>query len=414
MRSALVEVRCLGEHDLDAFARCVEDSFAVRFTQAKSDELVAGLDRDRALGAFDGLELVGTLAGYEAELTVPGPLCIPVLSLAEIAVLPTHRRRGVLTSLLRQAFDAGHARGDWLCVLASSEGGIYGRFGFGVATTYQRYALERSVASLVEPAGPAPQGRVVLLEPSEAAAALPLVFDVARRARTGELGRPPAYFEELVSTASDAGGPVRFFAFYEEAGTLDGYAVYDVGPSVGPDLAPGAAQRVATLEECCTTSDASYSALFTYLLGLDLTSGLRTGDRPVDEPLRYMLADPRALRTTGRGDGLWLRILDVPVALEARRYSSDGRSVIEVVDASCPWNAGRYAVEVARGAARVEATHAAADLTLDAGALATCYLGGGSVTGLRTAGRAVEHAAGAAARLDALLAWRPEPFCSTA
>ncbi len=414
MRPAVVEVRRLGEHDLDAFARCVETGFAVRFTQAKGDELVAGLDRDRALGAFDGLELVGTLAGYEAELTVPGPLCTPVLSLAEIAVLPTHRRRGVLTSLLRHAFDAGHARGDRLCVLASSEGGIYGRFGFGVATTYQRYALDRSVASLVEPAGAAAHGRVVLLEPSLAAGALALVFDAARRARAGELGRPPAYFEELVSTASDAGGPVRFFAFYEEAGTLDGYAVYDVAPSGDPDLAYGPARRVAMLEECCTTSDASYSALFTYLVGLDLTSGLRTGDRPVDEPLRYMLADPRALRTTARGDGLWVRVLDVPGALEARRYGSDGRSVIELVDASCPWNAGCYAVEVARGVARVEPTRAAAELTLDAGALATCYLGGGSVTGLRTAGRAVEHVAGAAARLDALLAWRPEPFCSTA
>lgn len=407
-----IAIRGPRPHELDAFARCVEAGFAVRLTTAKREELVTGLDPERTFAAFDGRELVGTLAGYPAELTVPGPIVAPALSLAEIAVLPTHRRRGVLTALLDEALRAGRSRGDHLAVLASSEGGIYGRFGFAAATAYQRFAVDRASARLHARLGPPPAGRVVLLELPEALEALPHVFDAARLQRPGELGRSPSYWEELLAAPDEAvEPPVRFVAAYEQDGVLDGYAIYSV--AADPAAGPHASERAVELEECCTTSDAAYVALFTYLLGLDLTGRLRTGERPVEEPLRHMLVDPRALRTSGLGDGLWVRVLDVAAALGARRYASDGEVSFELVDEFCPWNAGSYALEVEQGAAHLDLGLVEADLVLDAAALAACYLGGASPVALRTAGRVRERVTGAARELERLLAWRPVPFCST-
>jgi len=408
-----ISIRRPRPHELDAFVRCVEAGFAVRLTPGKHEELVTDLDSERTLAAFDGLELVGTLAGYPAELTVPGPVVTAVLSLAEVSVLPTHRRRGVLTTLLDAALRAGRGRGDQLAVLASSEGGIYGRFGFASATSHQRFVVERARACLRDRLGARPAGRIALLELSEALEALPLVFDAARRQRPGELGRSAAYWEQLLVAPEEATtAPVRFVAAYEQDGLLDGYAIYSVvtDPETGSG---GSVRRAVELEECCTTSDAAYVTLFSYLLGLDLTSRLRTRERPVDEPLRHMLEDPRALQTTELGDGLWIRVLDVVGALGTRRDAADGKVGFELVDEFCPWNAGRYVLEVETGTARVASTSTEVDLVLDAAALAACYLGGTSPVTLRTAGAVVEHVAGAAQQLERLLAWPPEPFCST-
>jgi predicted acetyltransferase len=315
----------------------------------------------------------------------------------------------VLTSLMRATLDAAHERGDRLAVLAASEGGIYGRYGCGPATSESSYTVARSSAALLCDVGTGSdvRGSVVILAPHEAAEAFPAVFDLACRQRAGEVGRLASWWDELLVPEGAADAPMRFLAGYEQDGTIDGYAVYEVRTGAG-------GQREVVLEECCTTSAAAYAALFAHLLSVDLTEGMRTGARPVDEPLRHMLVDPRALRTISTCDGMWLRLVDAAGALAERRYAAPGRVVLELVDAFCPWNSGRLAVEAAPdGTALVVSTTEEPDLVLDAAALATLYLGGARATTLRSAGRVVEPVPGAAARFDAFLHSDPVPFCTT-
>lgn len=400
-------VRVPEPHEYDALLNCVETSFAERLSPVRREQLLAGLDPERALAAFDNAELVGTCAGYGVELTTPGLGNLPALALADVTVLPTHRRRGVLGALLRRSLEGAHGRGETVALLEASEGAIYARFGFGPATTRASFAVERSAAALVGSGLDAVRGRVVLLGQDQAAEAFPLVFDAARRRRPGEIGRNDWWWEELFAPAFPADGPPRFYAAYEEHGSIDGYAVYEVQSMPGP-------RREVVLEECCATTDGAYTALFSYLLGIDLTDGLRTGPRPLDEPLRHLLADPRALRTREVRDGAWLRLVDLRRALEQRGYAREGRVVLEFSDDLCHWNAGRIELEVGDdGRAEVRQSTADAELSLDASAMATIYLGGCRATELRRAGRILEGAAGTCERLDQLLYCEPTPFCST-
>lgn len=407
MGSAGYAVRAPEQHELDRFRACVEAGFAVRLPAGKREELVASLDPHRTVAAFDGLQLVGTIAGHAVELTLPGPRVVPALALADVTVWPTHRRRGVLTAMMRASLDAAYGRGEHLAVLGSSQGALYGRFGFGPATRCASYAVERAGATLLAPIVTPGDAGVVLLEPHEAAEALPAVFDHARREQPGEIGREAAWWDELLAPPGEADAATRFVAGYEQDGTIDGYAVYEVQRAAGE-------RREVVLDECVTTTGAAYAALFAYLLSIELTDGLRAGTRPVEEPLCHMLADPRALRTLGTRDGTWLRLVDARSALAARRYAAPGRVVLELADPFCPWNAGRVAVEAGRdGVAEVERTSEDPDLAMDAAVLGALYLGGVRTTTMRSAGRVREHVLGAAARFDALLHCDPVPFCTT-
>lgn len=351
---------------------------------------------------------MGVAASYDVELTVPGGRVVPAAGLSEIAVLPTHRRRGVLRSLLGEVLVEARARARPVAVLFASEGGIYGRFGFAPACSAARYRLERRRATLRDV--PAIAGQVRLLSIADARVALPAVFEVARRHRTGEIDRSPSGWQGLLEDGPQApgAGSARFVCCYEEAGQIDGYAVYDVLPS--PTSADG--ERTCRLVELVALVPSAEVALWRYLLGLDLVGRFETEDRPVDEPLRHLLADPRALATSSVSDQLWLKLLDPAAALAARAYPSAGSLVLEVAGAGVEVP-GRLLVEVdGGGSASVSVTERPAELRLDATALATCYLGGTSVAALAQAGRVEEVAPGALWRASALFGAPRSPFCT--
>jgi predicted acetyltransferase len=345
------------------------------------------------------------MSGHVVELTVPGPGPARALALSDVAVLPTHRRRGVMAAMMHSVLGAARERGEHMVLLGSSQGGIYGRFGFGVATHAARYVLGGG-ARLAEPRGGHEETSLVLLEPHEAAEALPAVFDLARRVRPGELARHDRWWAGQLEERDGEGAPKRFVLASVEGDAIEGYALYAV---VEVDR-----RRYVALDECVTTTSRSYAAIFSLLCSMELTDGLRTGDRPVDEPLRHMLADPRSLATSSVCDGLWLRIVDVARALAARSYGGSGRVVIEVTDDLCPGNAGRFALEVGPdGAGQASPVDDDAELTMDVAALATLYLGGTAAASLRAAGRIDEHVLGAVTRVDAMMRTDLQPYCST-
>jgi predicted acetyltransferase len=327
--------------------------------------------------------------------------------------------------MMRRQLDDVHSRGEALAALFSSEGAIYGRYGYGPATFAARYVVDKRLCRLLEPAAsPAGSGAestigssaenatgsVRLVEPAQAAEAFPAVFAAYTPTRVGEVDRRPGEWSELLGDPAAVGEGHRFYACYEQGGRIDGYAIYRVA---GTDPADPW-RRGVFLEELCSLSDAAYISLWRYLLGIDLTDELRTYGRPVDEPVRHLFEDQRQFRTASWRDRSWLRLVDVERALAMRRYEEEGTLVIQVHDPFCRWNDGCFAVSIdGDGVASVERGSAKADLALQVEALSSMYLGAVAFTAMAAVGRVAGRAEGAAQRADRMFAARRPPFCTT-
>jgi predicted acetyltransferase len=411
------ELRSLEAHDIDAYAACQASAFASRYPADKLESLAKELQLDRSLAVFDGAELVATTSSFATPMTLPGLVRSAVAAVTDVSVTPTHRRRGLLTAMMRRQLDDLRANSESIAVLYSSEGTIYGRYGYAPATFGAHYVVDKRLARLLNPGGlPAaagterPQGSVRLLEKAQAVEAYPLVHGAYVLTRVGELDRPEGEWAELLGDVTSAAMGNRFYACYEQAGRIDGYAVYRVGAIDPTDHW----RRGVFVEELCTLSEVAYTSLWRYLLGIDLTEELRTSGRPIDEPVRYLFEDQRQLRVARWGDRTWARLVEVPRALALRRYDEEGALVIEVEDLFCPWNDGRFALHVdGDGVAVVERVGIAADLVLPVDVLASLYLGAVAFTAMAEVGRVVEQTEGAARRADRMFMSLRPPFCTT-
>jgi predicted acetyltransferase len=380
-----------------------EDERAVRDTA----------DPDRAWAGFDDGAVVCTARDWDSELAVPGGGSLPAAALTAVMVLPTHRRRGLLRELMRRHLDGALERGQPLSVLIASEYPIYGRFGYGPATDWRSVELDTRGLELRGTEGSA--GRFRLLDADAASRILPGIHEPARRRGSGDIRRTPQWWRWYMRDPSwirgDAG--VRFDVVYEEDGAggrtpARGFATYRIredwtGPTPAFDL---------RVEDLNGVDDGARAALWRYLAGVDLVATVQARVAP-DEPLRWMAADPRRVRVTGWGDGIWVRLLDPAAALAGRRYAVPGRLALEVSDGFCPDAAGTWVLEGGPDGAACARGSGPADLALDAAELAAAYLGGTSVSLLAEAGRVRELAPGALARADAMLATAPLPFCPT-
>jgi predicted acetyltransferase len=366
---------------------------------------------DRSVAAFDQGEIVGTSSALSLEVTLPGSATGRAAGIANVGVLPTHRRRGILTRMMRAQLDDVRGRGEPLALLTASEGGIYGRFGFGPATWHATYRVERGAPHRRAEAGP---GSVWLVSLDTAAKALPAVFDEARRLRPGDIARPDWWWDDVLADderSADGTGALFAALHAQPDGLVDGYALYRLEFPQAPGTGEPGEVKV---RELCAVSDAAYARLWAYLCAIDLTRGVEAPARPLDEPLRWMLADPTGLRLVACKDHIWARLVDLPRALELRAYSSDGRLVLEVDDPFCPWNAGIWRMEVVGGRAEVSRAPAGeADLRLGASDLAVAYLGGARLTSLRRGGRVEDPRREALALADAMFACDPPPYCAS-
>ena len=204
------------------------------------------------------------------------------------------------------------------------------------------------------------------------------------------------------------GASALFFVIHEsEAGQPDGYVEY----RVKHDWSSGDPSGTLTVRELMAESVEAYRALWRYCLDVDLMTRIEAWPRPAEEPLFHLLADPRQLRRRVF-DGLWLRLVDVPASLAGRRYAAQGGVVLEVRDAFCPWNEGRYELEGGPDGAQCRPTDREPDLLVEAGDLGACYLGGTRLQTLARAGRIHEERPGAVARAEAMFGWDPLPWCS--
>ncbi|MGH9171910.1 MAG: GNAT family N-acetyltransferase [Acidimicrobiales bacterium] len=377
----------LEDHEIPALFDIDAAAFGQRMSVGVTQMVERALPRQRVAATRDDAELVGVAVAESSLMTVPGPSQIPTAMVVGVAVLPSHRRQGRLTSLMRHQLDDIRGRGEVIASLYASEGGIYGRYGYGQATFGTSYTMDKRAARLARPASEFGDGRVRIVSRSQAAEAFPEVFaDYAPR-RAGEFTRQELEF--LVALGEPGGEDLgrRWYAVHEDGGSIDGYVGYEIGPVE----APGSRDKRVIVRELCTLTTAGYVALWQYLLGIDLTVELVARGRPVDEPIRWLLTDPRLLRAGRTGDRTWIRLVDVAAALARRRYPVAGDLVIEVQDAFCQWNNGLYRLVVSEDWGEVEVqvdpAKSGADISLDVSALASMYLGGVPATALAAVGR---------------------------
>ena len=365
---------------------------------------------DRSTSVWDGDQVVGTAGIWTFETAVPGGL-LPTAGVTWVSVRPTHRRKGILTAMMRSQLDAVHERGEPLATLWASESVIYGRFGYGNAATGVEMTINPKRASFTQPGSY--RGRTRFVEREAALRDWPAVYDRVRVTQPGMHSRHANWWEARNFNISDNRAPAGFtrhsLVQYEEDGNILGYVMYRTKEHDTLGVPDGTIRVTELMAE----TDAAYCALWEFVLGIDLIETVEAPFRRVDEPLAWMLADPRQLHRQLL-DSLWVRLVDVPAALAGRRYLSDGSLVINVVDQFCPWNAGSYLLEGGPGGATCSLTTRTPDITLNANGLGAVFLGGVRFETLAHANR-VEGSAEAIRLADRMfqwdrLPWEPEVF----
>jgi len=411
-------IRPIEEDEFDGFQTVDEHAFHGSPPSESERRMI--LDRfefDRTLAAFDGTTQVGVTMCFSFQLSVPGHQVLPAAGVTFVAVLPTHRRRGVLSSIMRRQLADIRDRGEPLAVLWASESVIYSRYGYGRASWYLGFTLRRGEGTLTRAASALVDSglRLRLADPQAALPELAKVYDAVLPSRPGFFGRNDAWWRRAIydpAELREGAGPLRCLLAEDGSGPR-GYALYS-GVDKWVEFLP---ENVLTVRELMAVDPAVGAALWADLLSRDLTSEFRVLRRPVDDPLLHQLADPRRARSQ-LNDGLWVRIVDVPAALAGRRYSGPVDVVIEVRDEILPSNAGRWRLTTRAGdsgggadlaASCVPATEAP-DLTLDVADLGAAYLGGTRLGALAGAGL-VEGRPAAVRQLSAAMSWDPAPWC---
>jgi predicted acetyltransferase len=404
-----ITLRSVTADEMQAFTRAVAAAFASIGSDDDIAEWSVGLEPERTLAAFDGDAIVGTAGAFTFELTVPGRALVPAAGVTVVGVHPTHRRQGLLRRMMDVQLDDVAARGEPIAVLTASESAIYPRFGYGLATFGARWALRTEGTVLASPSRA--EGRIRLLDPKDASAVVPALYDAARRRHVGEVTRSDALWQHEFSDQPGGKGPRKVFTAVHESpdGRADGFVRY----RVREDWSDGIAQHILEVEDLYALDDDVDAALWQFLLDIDLVAEIRARRRPLDEPLRWRLEDPRRLRTEAVVDHLWVRILDPAAALAARSYAGDDAIVLELHDGFRPANGGRWEVTPTGDGASVSRTEREPDIALDAPALGALYLGGVTATTLARAGRLSERTEGAVARADQLFGVTPLPWCRT-
>ena len=407
-----LELRDITDEEFAAYSRVTEAAFG---HQPSDEEIQVWADLtagEHLWAVFDEGEIVATGGAFAFDLTVPGGAVVAAGGLTAIGVRTTHRRRGILTSMMDHHLDEVARRGQPLSVLTASESVIYGRYGYGSAADLVTWKVPTQGTTLASPSRAT--GRIRMVDAPTARAALPAVYDAHRAATPGALTHRPAYWDHFFLDRESwrDGASARFYALHEsEPGRPDGYAAYRIKPSwTDHGLPAGEVQAVAVV----SADPEVEAALWEHLLAVDLAATLVGQHRPVEDPFRWRLADPRRLQVQHVGDHLWVRILDVPAALEARRYAVEGSVVLEVTDGFRPANSGRYRLDGSPGAARCRRTEEPADVALGVADLGALYLGGVRPSTLARAGRVEERRPGALASLDLLVSWHASPWCTTA
>jgi predicted acetyltransferase len=370
--------------------------------EAEKDRLVFEPTRSHVIDHDDGM--VAHAGAYTREVTVPGAT-IAAAHVTLVGVRPTHRRRGLLTRLMTHQLRDVRERGEPVAMLWASEGRIYQRFGYGLAGLRHNLAADKREIQLTRPVAPE-AGRLRDAVPGQVRKDLEQVYERVRADRPGWSGRDENWWSWRLLDAPGRrqGYTERRALLFEGPECLDGYALWR---RKGEWSETGPKGEVNVVEVVAATPEA-YLALWQFLFSVDLARTVRYPFAAADEPLRYLVNEPRALGDKV-SDSLWVRVVDVPAALSARRYPAPVDVVLEVSDEVISDNAGRWRLTGDASDAACTATTAPADLACDVADLGALYLGGTALGALVAAGRVRELRPGAVTAAAAAFGWHREP-----
>jgi predicted acetyltransferase len=405
LQAADITLRAPKAEELKEFFDTCEAAFGYQIRDEDAERWARVTEPERMLWAFDGDAKIGTAGALSFSLTVPGGE-LPAAGVTAVGVLPSHRRRGLLTRMMRHQLDDVRDRGEPLAILWASEGSIYGRYGYGIATQGSAIDIERDRAHFRDPGQPVGRTRLITLD--EARTALPPIYERLRLVTPGMVARSDDWWQtgRLADPEHhrQGGGPL-FCAVLEIDGRDEAYALYRFMDNW--DVVPKSKLRI---REVMATSPLAMREIWRFLFGVDLIERVEAMALPPDYPLFLMLTEPRRLRMR-LGDGLWLRFVDLSAALRARSYASDGAITFELRDAFCPWNEGTWRLEARGTEVNVDKDGGEPELRLDVADLGSTYLGGFSFGELARAGRIQELNEGASERADALFRTPRAPWC---
>ncbi|WAU85817.1 GNAT family N-acetyltransferase [Streptomyces sp. Qhu-G9] len=408
-----IDVRPVRDGEIPEWIRALNTGF-LRPPSVSESEVAdrrTYIEPERTLGAFDGERCVGTFRSFPQEITAVGGATVRADAISNVTVTSTHRRRGILTRMMARDLAAAKERGDVVATLIAAEYPIYGRYGFGAATSAAEWTIDVPRAGL-DPrwAGPDDGGRIDLVDADDVRKTGPELHERLRRAQPGAIDRNERWWQVATGAVVLDRAPWTepFHAVYRDArGEAEGLLTYTVDDRWGDAKQP---LETAKVRDLIAVSPAAERALWQYVCSVDWVTAVRTGWRAPDDLLPHLLPDPRAAAITSQADWLWVRILDVVAALEARAYAATGALVLEVVDGNGP-AAGRYRLDASPEGASCTRTGESAELTLPAAELGALWLGDQSVVRLAALGRVREERAGAAEVADALLRTSRRPWC---
>ncbi|MFF0141631.1 GNAT family N-acetyltransferase [Streptomyces sp. NPDC005227] len=406
------DVRVLRQADWDKWYENLIRAFGGVAESSEERELWNALtEYDRSLGVWDGEECVGTAGAFSFRVTVPGGASVPAAGVTMVSVAATHRRRGVLTAMMRRQLDDLRAGNEPIAVLTASEPAIYGRFGYGIGTLQIGAEIDTDRVRLSVPAG-TDDVRLRYAAPGDVLDLCEAVYALRVPERPGMLARQPGWERLQVLDPEgerDGASPLQCVVA-ERDGSAVGYTRFRVKPGWGPAGHDG----VVRLEDLEGIDPPTRAALWRFLFDVDLTTTLRTRGRPVDEDWQHLVSDIRRCQVRMK-DALHVRLVDVGAALEARTYQAPVDVVLEVEDSFGPWNEGRWRLTGdAKGASCVR-TGDSPDLALSVRELGAAYLGGVPLASLAAAGRVRELRQGALAEASmaftsVVAPWLPHGF----
>jgi predicted acetyltransferase len=395
-----VEIRSPTEDELGAVLAAQAAAFGEEPWEWYAKAAIELMPLDRVLVAFDGGRPVGSAASFPLRVSIPGGE-LPAGGVTWVAVLPSHRRRGLLREFMQRQLDDLRARGEPLALLTASEAPIYGRFGYGLAIP--SHSIDATCAGFAFRDDPGPRGSMRIVSPEEAQELFPPLYERIRTQIPGTFARSDAWWREfrLADHGRPGWGP-RFRAVLELDGRVAGYVVYRTKSGWEDGLPDG---RVSVVELLGDDADAERE-LWRFLFSIDLVVAVESPFHDPGSPLFLQVVDPRRLRLRV-ADGVWLRLVDVDAALRARSYADGEPVVIEVRDDSLAHNNGRWRL----GDGGAQQVDDEAELALDVRDVASVYFGGIPFEAVARAGRIDAHTEGAVERAAALLRTLRPPFC---
>ena len=391
----MLELRNITPDEFERWMRVESRAHGNRFNH-DPEELRPHFDLDRSIAVIEDGEIVGGAHSHLLEMSVPGGVAA-VAGVSNVEVQPTHTRRGIMTSMMRHQLDGIHDRGEPLAALFATESAIYGRFGYGVGSVHEQWTIEKGHTAYARRRES--PGRIAFIDPKDIGKELPDVMRRSTQGRPAVFQRAPHHWERDAQDPihSQGGSGGVFYAAYVEDGRIDGYVNYRT-------------QRPTVMvNELMAATPEANAALWRFCFDLDLYERAEAIKRPVDDPMPWMLADPRRLQRSTR-DGLWVRIVDVAAALELREYLANDRITLRVQDDFCSWNSTCFELDGSLEGATCRPTSGSPDLTVTVSGLASAYMGAGTFTTLASAGLVDEHTPGALLRADRMFAVHLKPW----